>query len=312
MVIQKFHLNLKSGRNKFIGACPVHGGDNPTSFNLYPYSGIWVCRTHGCHEKYGKSIHALIKQLSLRHQIEYKGTSHFETQNVTLATPIFVEREPEKEFRQITINSFLRHRVFPCPFFSKKFGEELTKKHFICYDPRGKSDMMKRTVVPILSDDKKYVVAYQGRTISPKCEKCGSYHINECKGYYNPKWKMGKDCLTRKYIYNSWNWDNSKTAFLTESVGNVLFLERLGIRNPGATLGTQFNDIQLQVLLDKGIKKVIYIPDAGEAGMTQEQRVAEMVKPVMKYDFIDPFWDDDIAELETEDITKFINLMRKK
>jgi hypothetical protein len=70
-LLSYFNLEYKIS-GKFISmSCPIHGGDNPSAFNLYPegdrYRGNWKCRSHGCEEIFKSSILGFIRGV-LSHQ----------------------------------------------------------------------------------------------------------------------------------------------------------------------------------------------------------------------------------------------------
>ena len=68
-------VDYRFNSKMYVGCCPIHGGDNPTAFNLYQCDeedesmGYWVCRTHHCEKRknsdgrliYGANVIGLIK-----------------------------------------------------------------------------------------------------------------------------------------------------------------------------------------------------------------------------------------------------------
>lgn len=311
-IIQKFNLDLTLKGNKFVGSCPVHGGDNKHAFNLYPISGIWICRSHNCHETHGKNLYSLIRQLAIKENI--KLNSNLDVENFiakdldSIKVHHFEIKKEEKIDLKIKLKDFLKNRILPCPFFSKKFGEQIVAKHNIVYAMRPKDDMIKRTVVPVFDEKKEFVVAYQGRIIYEECKKCGSYHSSmaECGKYFTPKWKMGVGCNTSKAVFNSWFWDKPKTIFLTESVGNVLKLEMFGVKNAGATFGTQFSQHQLDICLKSGANRIVYLKDAGKPGELCSERISLICKG--KIELIIPNIDlaDDIAAVDNNNFKEVV------
>lgn len=55
-LFEKLGVELYEQGKRFAGCCPIHGGDNPTAFNIYPdgvtMRGYWVCRSRHCEHKY--------------------------------------------------------------------------------------------------------------------------------------------------------------------------------------------------------------------------------------------------------------------
>ena len=64
-------IDLFHSADKMIGPCPVHGGDNPSGFNVNSdaesqWGGAWFCNTQKCHEKFPNDILGLIQGILSR------------------------------------------------------------------------------------------------------------------------------------------------------------------------------------------------------------------------------------------------------
>src|SRR6185436_1852242 len=55
-LLEHFGLDLQQDSYMYAGACPIHGGNNRTAFNLYKDGdtrpGYWCCWTKHCERKY--------------------------------------------------------------------------------------------------------------------------------------------------------------------------------------------------------------------------------------------------------------------
>ena len=64
-LFEYFEIDARKTSKMFICHCPIHGGDNPSAFNMYPYGeeyrGNWKCRTHKCDEVFMGSVIGFIR-----------------------------------------------------------------------------------------------------------------------------------------------------------------------------------------------------------------------------------------------------------
>lgn len=68
-IVKAFNWELKEYADKYVGVCPIHGGDNRKAFNLYisghSQAGNWKCWTRGCQDVFLPTIIGLVRaQLS--------------------------------------------------------------------------------------------------------------------------------------------------------------------------------------------------------------------------------------------------------
>jgi hypothetical protein len=58
-------ISLNRTAKMFIGCCPIHGGDNAASLNIYrdgyAVKGFWKCRTHHCERVFKKTIIGFVR-----------------------------------------------------------------------------------------------------------------------------------------------------------------------------------------------------------------------------------------------------------
>lgn len=313
-IIDFFNLDLRPSGNKLIGCCPVHKGDNKTAFNLWPRSGFWVCRSHNCHETYGKDFSGFLKGIyaSLYKNLDYGvSISNEEIDKMCQAiisgkapAPMNINSKPmismKKPFKALTIDYFLRNLLYPCPFFSKRFPEEIVKKFYIGYCDNPKYPMYGRSVVPIIEQGK--VIGYQGRSVFQQCGKCSGYHHPNslCGDFFEGKWKFNSGFQSNNHLfnYNNVGKQPSNTLFLTESVGNVFRLIECGIPNALATFGARFSTNQEKKIKLLKPERIIYIKDKGPAG----EKISDILKRIDWAEVIVPDLDyeDDIAGVTKE------------
>jgi len=300
-IIEYFELEGYLKGNRFTGPCPVHGGDNRSGFSFWPYSGFWACRTHQCHHKWGNNFFGLLRGIA-SNMVQKKNLEEIiDAISELKTTDTITYNLPVKQEINISLEEFLEDKIHPCPIYTRKFDYELCKKHYISFSTNGKQ--YERSVVPLFSDDMR-VIGWTGRSRWDKCAHCKGFHNPDrsCPEYFSPKWKCSEGCPTEKTLFNIWHAkkfiESTQKVYLTESVGNTLRLEEFGIFNSVANLGTNFSQKHAELLKEIGVKQIIYVKDAGEAGL----EAAERVKKHDEFEVIVPEIDiyDDIAACSKE------------
>lgn len=326
LFLDYFKCPVRKYRNRKVGCCPVHSGDNKTAFNYYNDRQAWCCFTRGCHKDYGWSPVYLIQGLlSKQHEekVSFKDTVKFvcdaldtnfeDLPKLEIEQPVI---EPRKNNNlDINIDLYKSRLIIPCPHYSKKFDKSIIEKQLIGFCNSYGKFFNQRSVVPILDRKGQNVIACYGRSIYEECGKCKGYHKQGfyCPAYYSPKWRSSIGFCTDLFLYNYWaalpSIISTKTIFITESVGNVLRLLEFGIDNAVACFGTQFSSYQQEIVENSGADRVIYIKDAGEAGYIASQRVQKIlgskcIVPELNLE-------DDIAKVPKIDFEKKILLSLK-
>ncbi len=235
--------DLRCQGKKYVGQCPVHGGDNPTGLNIYPegdeIKGIWRCRTHGCHMKKHPDTNRLMYGQTLLGFI--RGIQHYNTGKYPKlgdATKVLLKfcgyksiydvripnvetlkrRMMNKAFGRLALSPTMSNKTWPrekvrsllsipSPYYLNRgyLAETLDK-----YDV-GTYNQKRRVAVPVYDDDYKVCVGFSGRTLYDECDKCSLYHDKD-KGCpqtnlekaYCVKWKNNDGFNTGHYLYNYW------------------------------------------------------------------------------------------------------------
>lgn len=233
--------NLKHNGKMVSGSCPIHSGDNPSAFNLYPdgetYRGNWKCRTHGCEKIFKGSIIGFIR--GVLSNKNYGWTKEGDDNASFEETIEFVEAFLKQEVSKIKVskqeidksnftsiinnivtkneqpqNKVNRSQVkksleYPCTYFlNRGFSQDILDKYDVGLCTRPSKEMYNRAVVPIYDNDHKFLVGCTGRSIFEKCDKCGYYHDNECPSSVDlwkyPKWKHNYEFKSQNHLYNFW------------------------------------------------------------------------------------------------------------
>jgi hypothetical protein len=63
-LLSELGVDYKKSHKMLFGKCPVHGGDNPTAWNIFKdgdtVRGNWVCYTKGCHKKWKNTLSGFV------------------------------------------------------------------------------------------------------------------------------------------------------------------------------------------------------------------------------------------------------------
>lgn len=236
-------LELRQQGKRYVGPCPVHGGDNTTALNIYhdgdDIKGIWRCRTHQCHQKkhpgsnrllYGQTLLGLIRGILHHRTGEYPKLSdpikilldfcgYKSIHQIGIPDgDLVVRRRMNNAFRRLNLSplaskhKWTREQVrkileIPAPYYVKRgYSAEILDKYDV-----GTYNKKRRIAVPVYDDEYKDCVGFTGRSLYPECETCGYYHeeTQKCpqtslEKAYAVKWKNNDGLNTGNYLYNYW------------------------------------------------------------------------------------------------------------
>lgn len=242
-LLENLSLEYNKNSKMIFMKCPIHGGDNPSAFNIYPegesYRGNWKCRTHNCENIFKSSIIGFIRGVISNQKYNWskegdQTASFDEAVNYALG---FLK----KDLKQIKIskvdrdkNNFtnfinnlqskkeevkskiIRKQIIksieiPAKYYlERNYSEEILKKYDIGLCTNPDRPMYNRVVVPIYDNEYKYMIACTGRSIFEKCSQCKSYHnlLDGCpsdeKLWLHSKWRHSKDFKSQNCLYNFW------------------------------------------------------------------------------------------------------------
>lgn len=243
LLIDSFGLDLTKKSKFYVGACPIHGGDNESAFNIFHSGDIvgnWRCFTHGCHNIFKDSILGFIRAIISKRKYEWCNDDNIcpfneavdflkkftKTDNINdivvdceaiemsrfvRSVEVFKDKTPPKILnipRELVIKSL----DIPSKYFiSRGYTEEILRKYDIGDCKESKKEMGSRAVVPVYSDDRTTVVGCSGRSIYDRCPDCRLYHntFADCPtAKYDKsrcqKWKHNSGFPGEHYFYNYW------------------------------------------------------------------------------------------------------------
>jgi 5S rRNA maturation endonuclease (ribonuclease M5) len=223
------------------GPCPVHGGDNSTSWNLYPEGeemrGFWKCRSHHCENerdskgklKYSKNLVGFVRGVLSRHRGKYVSFKESVDWLVCFlgykclseiskpTTEVLERRKFARSVSKINISPLqkntgwdrekLRKRLeIPANYY---LDRGYSKKVLDKYDV-GLYNCRKRVVVPVYDDAYKFVAGFLGRSVWNQCDKCKKWHDPDAKCPTDgsklreaEKW-LNSSFNSGNHLYNYW------------------------------------------------------------------------------------------------------------
>jgi len=237
------------------GACPVHGGDNETSFRIFestpekPNRFFWKCYTRGCEKKYGFGSYGLLNSLYERDGIRGNPAEYLKNIGVNLSQEKNTEIDillksllksiKEVDVQVLCLMDTVRRKLsIPSEYFqSRGFPADLLREYGIgdCQDPQ--KPMFGRAVVPI-SDDGIECNGVMGRSLFNECPLCKSYHPpGRCplpnERFKYPKWLNMSGLKTHNHLFGiqraRQHIFNTRTIVLCEGAGEVLRLNTAGV-----------------------------------------------------------------------------------
>jgi hypothetical protein len=285
-------------------ACPVHNGDNATSFVYNIKYKQWRCYTKRCHDGNGSIFSLVQKILSkqesrdigfvesavwLANQIGFPlpedsriDPSQMEFYNLLKEgrnkKKLVVSKQENKEnFPPIPIEAF-KNKIEPSWYFLEQgFDDEILRKYNVGYCDNPRKPMYLRSYAPVLDATGKLVVGVTGRIRYEGCPYCSMFHEhgNGCpkdnprvKGY--AKW-IHHGFSSSAILYNSWFAEryirDSRIAVITEGPKDVWWLEQHGIHNSLCIFGLNISQYHLKRLIGMGVSKLVVALDNDERGI---------------------------------------------
>lgn len=275
------------------GCCPIHDGDNMTSFVMYPSSGRWYCHTRQCHANVPiNDIRSIVYNYLQNNDLARTRDDIDRFINEAIVSNKGVVRREAPVYKRETIKipvQEVKDKIIPDTWFLQfGFTEETLDKFMIGYSSTYGDPMYNRAYAPILDATGKYVIGFTGRITIDKCELCGSYH-NKKKPCPTdggprpwPKWKHF-GLSTREHLYNIDKVDGNDYIILVEGPKNVWWLDQNGIKNSLAVLGSGLKKPQAELIKGIGPKKIYLLFDNDDAGRiytTKAQSLLEKFEPI--------------------------------
>lgn len=204
----------RSGR-MLVGCCPVHGGDNPIAFNLYPdghtMRGNWKCRSRGCEKVFQPTLLGLVRGVLShtelgwdyhcgreRRQMDFMKSVNwlckFVKQDWNKLKPNLVAAEKQRFLSQQAMlcrdlpetpeNGWTREVVrarlnIPSPYYLGRGYDAQTLEYFDVGESKvtdPEHPMFQRVVVPVYDRNAARAIGVSGRSLHERCKGCERWH----------------------------------------------------------------------------------------------------------------------------------------
>ena len=234
-------VSLRLRGKMYTGPCPIHGGNNPSAFNLYPdgfaIRGNWVCRTHHCERTFKPTILGFVQGV-LSHQqynwpgprmvsfkdtidwlCEFVGKGKLEDIEVDLAEVEkrkfaqrceLIGRTPQESLEGWSRETVRQRLLIPAQYFlDRGFSAEILDKYDVGLSQVPPAHpMCERVVVPVFDPDYRRVIGVTGRSIHEKCPHCQRYHGGDCptdeRGLLGAAKWVNSHFQKESCLYNYW------------------------------------------------------------------------------------------------------------
>jgi 5S rRNA maturation endonuclease (ribonuclease M5) len=309
-LLDELGVRVRRTGKLLMGRCPVHGGDNPTAFNLYPEGhtrrGNWYCRSRQCERKFCGNLLGLVRGV-LSYQeaggkpVPFRSALDWACRFARCTLDDLSRAAAQAEKQRFVNSMTLMHRpvtvptgwslkdvraklAVPSAYFQRRGFTAAVLERFsigdaLTGDPH--SPMYGRAVVPVMDREGARVLGVTGRSLLSSCGDCGRHHRGDCPAEDHlhlpqyAKWRH-HGFRAEQVLFNLWNAEphvrRTRTVLLVEGPGDVLRLEEAGFPNAVAVFGNSLRERQQILLESTGAMRVVLLLDADAAG---EQGVRE-------------------------------------
>ncbi len=279
---------LRKRGHQLVGACPVHGGDNPNAFVVTPSKNIWHCFTK-CNG--GGDVIDLVCRMN--HMTHYQTAQYLASVSHTSPAPsIPVKTQGLKP----TFKPFTRNLHLDCesPWFKGKGITGKTASHFEAglYQGRG---FLTDCIAVRLHDLEGCPIGYAGRRlVDHQIKKYG-------------KWRFPPQLPKSRILYNFHRVRNKlqKGLFVVEGPWGVMRLAQLSIPAV-ALLGINLSNEQQRIL--RKIPKIVLMLDGDIPGRKAAKRIHDKLRNNTVVKRVNLNINTDPDDLQDHQLTKLADL----
>lgn len=291
-------------------ACPIHGGDNISGFNINvnhqdSFCGKWFCNTHGCNDDYTNDILGFVQAML---ESRDKGNKFYEAVD-------FLKRYADpnvkyEDFQSNAVNDFFARKPVVSPIGMTR--SEIRKKLLIPpdyyldrgykYDTLDSFDvglcleygrqMYQRVVFPVYNADER-MIGCVGRDVTGKADS---------------KWVNSKGFNKSAHLFNFYRAvepaRKSGKMILCEGQGDVMRLYEAGIHNAVGLFGCKISDGQQRLLESTGVFKLVIALDPDKAGQDGRDKIIARTKSLFSLVGTDLPIGRDLGDLTVDEIHK--------
>ena len=291
--------------------CPIHGSEDVCSSIIYlrdPFA--WICFSHGCSDKYGKSIIGLIKGYletnnkpsNWQNIIDFIYDGH-------IINPINVTKKDRLDL--FKDEKSMPETIVPSKYFITR-GYSPSSLIYYGVGDAVRGVWQNRAIVPVRYVNGEYM-GFSARIHWPECKQCNYHHskYETCLSkshdfhFMYKKWYHSKGMQKSQTLYGIDKIPkNTKKVAIVEGPGDVWKLSDYGLIVV-ACMGKDFSKLRLNLLKNLGIEKVLFIADKDDAGEEFRNRfISDYHKDLDIY--FPNLTSKDPSEMKDEDIKKHI------
>jgi len=337
-ILPKIGISYKVNGNRLYGCCPVHSGNNPQAWTMYPDGhttpGIWQCFTRQCHVKHGHYLLDLIVAIKVKYEVGYTKRDAIDWLCHEMGFPSIdavplpdsyesyrrkertrdyyftLDQRTERPKGSMNRYEFRNMVEMPAPYYVKRGFSPESLTHFDV----GYSKRINRVIVPVYDEDFKHTIGFVGRSVFDKCEKCQLWHSpdSHCPTLSMDqirasKWINIQNFETGQTLYNIWHAKQTiaatQTAVLVEGPPDVWRLHEAGIKNAVAMFGLDIGDEQIVQLMMNRTANVIILTDNDEAGINAAKCLREKLHKTFRL-YFPTIVAKDIGDENLDQVTK--------
>ncbi len=291
--------------------CPIHGSDSLGNSKIRLTDGTWRCFSGNCCSTYGKTIMGLIRGtfVATGQPSDWRDVQDFIDGGHTVCPIARIIKEAPDLFKD---ESTLPKMEIPSKYYLTRGFSEESLKYFGVGDAY-KFPYKHKAIIPIRYLNGEYM-GFSARSHWPNCPKC-EYHHNKYETCISKKddfhfmfkrWKHSKNLQKGKTLYGIEKIKSLNTDKIALLEGPSCVWKLYDYNIPAvACLGKDFSKDRYELLVNCGIKKILFIPDNDEAGLEFKNRFVTSYHD--KFDIYLPHINKkDVSEMTDSDIKQYI------
>lgn len=308
-------LGIKFDRDSYKeirATCPIHGGDNKTSFRFNKDRKTWACFTRKCHEDFGNDIVGLVKAVTGRSFIDavsYLQELVGDSSGADMSDLLYkkdidefvrLNNYEDKKPKSVNQQSLDKFKHFRSDFFLRQGFQKSTLDYFEVAGGWKDNDGVIRDIIPIRND----------------IGDLSAYSLRDIRSTnYDNKYIITPGFNKANCLYNLNNaakFLKDKPLIIVEGFKSVWKLYEHGIYNVAAVMGSSMSEGQQHLALMYALGGVVIMFDNDIAGVSGAVKAAESLSGKMNvYTIFIQETDDkgkglDPADLTYEQINSYI------
>ena len=290
--------------------CPVHKSEKITNSTIYLNTGVWICHSDDCNEKYGKTILDLLRGVLDPTKSDWNKVFKFIDSDDHIICP---RQASISQSKLVFLNKNEIHPTVSTPssYYIKRGISPETLYEFEVGDCSS-GVYTDKAIIPVQYINGEYM-GFTARSYYDECPKCGFYHNpyqtcvrkDDKYSHFKKRWIHKKGTQINKTFYGINKVDhNERKIILVEGISCVWKLYEYGINGIGC-FGTNFNKNRAELLKNIGITHLILAMDSDEAGNKFQKKIMKDYNKIFKiYPILLP--EKDITEMNDEQIKQYI------